>query len=61
MKITYPSRGLGDTIDKITTATGDKAVVKAVSSAIGVEDCGCEARRDALNNAVPYKSPEENV
>jgi hypothetical protein len=54
MKITYHSKGLGDTIDKITTATGIKAVVKGVSEAIGVDDCGCEARRQALNEAVPY-------
>jgi hypothetical protein len=54
MKITYHSEGLGDTIDKITTATGIKAVVKGVSMAVGVDDCGCEARRQALNEAVPY-------
>jgi len=54
MKITYHSEGLGDTIDKITTATGIKSAVKAVSKAVGVDDCGCEARRQALNQAVPY-------
>jgi hypothetical protein len=48
------SKGLGDTIDKITTATGVKKVVKAVSKAAG-KDCGCAARREKLNKAMPYK------
>lgn len=61
MKITYHSKGLGDTIDKITTATGIKSVVKAVASAAGVDDCGCEARRKALNEAVPYTNKEQNA
>lgn len=44
-----PSKGLGDTIEKITAATGIKKVVEAVSSATGKE-CGCKKRREALNN-----------
>jgi hypothetical protein len=48
------SKGLGDTIDKITTAPGLKKVVKAVSKAAG-KDCGCAARREKLNKAMPYK------
>jgi len=48
------SKGLGDTIQKITTATGIKRVVDKVSKATG-KDCGCSKRRDALNKAVPYK------
>jgi hypothetical protein len=43
------SKGLGDTIGKITKFTGIKAVVEAV-----VEDCGCEARQNWLNGKVPY-------
>lgn len=48
------SKGLGDTIEKITTATGIKKVAEAVSKATG-SDCGCAKRRDALNRAFPYK------
>lgn len=48
------SRGLGDTIDKITTATGVKKVVKAATKAVGVKDCGCDKRRDTLNRVFPY-------
>lgn len=47
------SKGLGDTIEKITTATGIKSVVEAVSKATG-SDCGCSKRKDALNRAFPY-------
>jgi hypothetical protein len=49
------SRGLGDTIEKITTATGIKAAVKAV---VG-EDCGCDERKEKLNNLFPYKREPE--
>lgn len=45
------SKGLGDTIEKITEATGIKKVVKAIAG----EDCGCDDRRDALNKLFPYK------
>jgi hypothetical protein len=55
MKITYISRGLGDTVDKITTATGIKSVVHKVADAIGVDDCGCTERQERLNKAFPYK------
>lgn len=43
------SKGLGDTIDKFTTATGIKAVVKAIAP-----DCGCEERKEWLNKVVSY-------
>jgi len=48
------SKGLGDTIEKVTKATGIKKVVEIVAKAAG-EDCGCEKRKDALNRAFPYK------
>jgi hypothetical protein len=48
------SKGLGDTIEKITSATGIKKVAEAVSKATG-KDCGCKARKEALNKAFPYK------
>lgn len=50
-----PSKGLGDSIEKFTKATGIKTAVKKVSEALGVEDCGCDGRRDSLNRAFPYK------
>jgi len=48
------SKGLGDTIEKITTATGIKKVVKAVAAATG-KDCGCNKRKDTLNRIFPYQ------
>jgi hypothetical protein len=48
------SKGFGDTIAKITKATGIKAVVDAVSEATG-RDCGCEERQSSLNKMIPYK------
>tara|TARA_Y100000401_G_scaffold37506_1_gene28148 strand:+ start:1014 stop:1163 length:150 start_codon:yes stop_codon:yes gene_type:complete len=45
------SKGLGDTIWKITEKTGIKKVVEKIS-----KDCGCEKRRDKLNKKFPYKN-----
>lgn len=48
------SQGLGDTIEKITTATGIKKVVDKVVEVTG-KDCGCSKRKDTLNRVFPYK------
>lgn len=48
------SKGLGDTIEKITTVTGIKKVVETVAKAAG-KDCGCKARKEALNRVFPYQ------
>jgi len=48
------SKGLGDTIEKITTVTGIKAVVEKVAEVTG-KPCGCQKRKDALNKAFPYE------
>jgi len=48
------SKGLGDTIKKITKATGIKKVVDTISKATG-KDCGCEDRKNFLNKKFPYK------
>lgn len=47
------AKGLGDTIDQITTATGIKTLVKFVAG----EDCGCDQRKEALNKLFPYSRP----
>lgn len=44
------SLGLGDTIEKITEATGIKKVVKFLFG----EDCGCNERKEILNKWKPY-------
>ena len=50
------SKGLGDSIEKITRATGIKSIVDAVNKARGIKDCGCNKRKDVLNKAFPYKN-----
>ena len=42
------SKGLGDTVAKITKATGIKKVVD--------KDCGCAKRQDTLNRLFPYNN-----
>ena len=44
------SKGLGDTIEKITKATGIDKVAKAVLG----DDCGCDERKKKLNQMFPY-------
>ena len=52
--MTEKSKGLGDSIEKFTTATGIKKVVNKISKATG-KDCGCGKRKDTLNRMFPYK------
>jgi len=47
------AKGLGDTIEAITEATGIKAVVETFSKATGI-DCGCDKRKETLNKLFPY-------
>jgi hypothetical protein len=54
VKITYHSKGLGDTIAKFTAATGIKKVVDTIAEATGT-DCGCGERQEKLNEVFPYK------
>jgi len=51
--IPLESRGLGDTVAKITKATGIK---KVVDTAFGVfnKDCGCIEKQNKLNSLFPY-------
>lgn len=48
------SEGIGDTVEKITTATGIKKAVKWLAG----EDCGCDQRKEKLNKMFRYKKPE---
>ena len=52
------SKGLGDSIEKFTKATGIKsfAQVLARNRIFGKKkDCGCNKRKEQLNKAFPYK------
>lgn len=47
------SKGLGDTIEKLTKFSGIKPLVKKMN---GGKDCGtCEKNRKSLNKKFPYK------
>jgi len=48
------SKGLGDTIAKITEATGIDKLVKFIAG----EDCGCDERKEKLNKIFPYAKPK---
>ena len=53
------SKGLGDSIEKFTTATGIKsfAQVLTVNGIFGKKkDCGCNKRKDQLNRLFPYNN-----
>ena len=51
------SKGFGDTVEKITKATGIKKVVDTVADALDA-DCGCDKRKKKLNDLFPYLMPE---
>ena len=53
-KFENKSKGLGDTVEKFTEATGIKKVVKAV---VG-DDYGCDERKATLNRLFSYKTVE---
>jgi len=46
------SKGLGDSIEKVTKATGIDKLVKFVAG----EDCGCDKRKESLNKLFPYNN-----
>jgi|TARA_R100000458_G_C8260765_1_gene236297 hypothetical protein len=49
------SKGLGDTIENITKFTGLKSLTEIGARAVGIDDCGCDKRKEWLNNQFPYK------
>ena len=49
------SKGLGDSIEKFTKATGIKKVVDTVAKKTG-KDCGCNKRKENLNRLFPYNN-----
>jgi hypothetical protein len=48
------AEGLGDTIENVLEVTGIAKVAKWVMG----EDCGCDARKEKLNEIWKYKRPE---
>tara|TARA_B100000965_G_C19237198_1_gene602723 strand:+ start:194 stop:355 length:162 start_codon:yes stop_codon:yes gene_type:complete len=48
------SKGLGDTVEKFTTATGIKSFAQMTARAMGKKGCGCAKRKAWLNKQFPY-------
>jgi len=48
------SKGLGDTIAKVTKATGIDKLTKFIAG----EDCGCDERQEQLNKEFAYDVPK---
>ena len=48
------SKGLGDSIEKITMGTCIKSLTNIAMRAVGYKDCGCDKRKEWLNKQFPY-------
>ncbi len=49
------SKGLGDSVEKFTRVTGIKNLKDLAMRATGYQgDCGCDKRKDWLNQQFPY-------
>ena len=49
------SKGLGDSVEKFTKATGIKKLTDIATKAVGKKGCGCNKRKAWLNKQFPYK------
>lgn len=50
--------GLGDVIAMVTKATGIDKVADSIAHALGYEDCGCDERKEKLNQLYGFKGLE---
>ncbi len=48
------SKGVGDTVEKIAVKTGLSKITEAYTKNTG-KDCGCNKRKNILNQLFPYK------
>ena len=48
------SKGLGDTVAKITKFLYIDILADRIAKLFGYEDCGCDRRRKKLNKAISY-------
>ena len=53
------SKGLGDTVAKITKATGIHSLAQMSMAAVGKKDCGCNKRKQTLNKLFPYETDKQ--
>ena len=48
------SKGLGDSIAKVTSATKLDKIAESIAKSLGKQDCGCSKRQEKLNKLFPY-------
>lgn len=51
-------KGLGDLIAKVTEVTGIEKLVDKITEKLDIEDCGCDKRREELNEIFPFTPPK---
>ena len=49
------SKGFGDDIKKLTSATKLNILAESIAKKLGKKDCGCSKRQEKLNKIFPYK------
>ena len=52
------SKGLGDTVAKITNFLYIDVLADKIAKLFGYKDCGCDRRRKKLNKLVTYKNKD---
>jgi hypothetical protein len=55
------SKGVGDTIAKVTNFFGIDKLADAVAKLAGAEGCGCNERRQILNELFPYDNKTRKI
>lgn len=55
------SSGVGDTIAKVTNFFGIDKLADAVAKLAGAEGCGCNERRQMLNELFPYTEKTRKI
>lgn len=60
LKLNKTSEGLGDTIAKITELLKIDELAQKIAESLGQEDCGCERRKEKLNELFPYKNKDKD-
>ena len=54
IQLKMKSKGLGDTVEKFTKTTGTKSMFNKFTKG----DCGCDKRKEKLNQKFPYKNED---
>ena len=49
VQIIRSHKGLGDTVEFLLQKTGIAYAVKMAASSVGITDCGCEKRKERMN------------